>query len=313
MHRHTVALAIALTLRLSSSVSAQPLESATRTQPDFSRIRLKVGDHIYVSDPERKVEISGRLTSLSADELSVDGYQFAPKPGLKIERSGDTIWDGATLGFLVGALGGVTWGAEACLRTSIMHCFFNDGIFYGAVGAYIDWKHKGRTTVFLGAPDAHGRAVDATTIDTPSSLSIPAIDFSALTLKVGDEVAVTAPDGTQTTGRVTSLAATTFREGNVDLSSTAPVRIERIGDPIWDGVAMGVGVATLEAVAVQCSLRCGATIAAIYGTIGGIVDWRIKGRTVIYGAPDAPGRSSSLRVIPEIDAHRKALALAVRF
>ena len=273
MDRRIVGPAIGLTVLLSWPASAQPLASSPRsTQTDFSRVRLKVGDHIYVSDPERKVEIIGRLTSLSADELSVDGYQFVPKPGLKIERSGDTIWDGAALGFLVGALGGVTWGAEACLRTSIMHCFFNDGIFYGAAGAYIDWKHK-----------------------------------------VGDEVAVTAPDGTQTTGRVTSLAATTFRVGNVDLSSTPPVRIERIGDPIWDGVAMGVGVATLEAVAVQCGLRCGATLAAIYGTIGGIVDWRIKGRTVIYGAPDAPGRSSSLRLVPEIGPHSKGAAFVVRF
>ncbi len=60
---------------------------------------------------------------------------------------------------------------------------------------------------------------------------------------------------------------------------------------------MGAGIGVLEAVATQCTLRCGATLAAIYGTIGGIVDWRIKGRTVIYGAPDAPGRQSSLRVI----------------
>ncbi len=90
MHRHTVALAIALSLRLSSSASAQPLDSSVRTQTDFSRIRLKVGDLVYVTDPERKVEVSGRLTSLAADELSVDGYQFVPKPGLKVERSGDT-------------------------------------------------------------------------------------------------------------------------------------------------------------------------------------------------------------------------------
>jgi hypothetical protein len=98
MHRQTVALAIAITLRLSSSASAQPLESSPRTQTDFSRVRLKVGDHVYVLDPERKVEVSGRLTRLSADELSVDGYQFVPKPGLKVERDGDTIWDGAALG-----------------------------------------------------------------------------------------------------------------------------------------------------------------------------------------------------------------------
>lgn len=313
MHRHTVALAIAVSLPLSSSASAQPLESSARTETDFTRLHAKIGDVLYVSDPDRKIEISGRLTSRTVDEITINGYRFIPRPGLKIERDGDTIWDGAALGFLLGGLEGVSVGAEACLHRSMAHCFVAGGIVYGAIGAYIDWRHKGRTTVFLGAPDAHGPPADATTIEVPSSLSIPAIDFSALTLKVGDEVAVTAPDGTQTTGRVTSLAATTFRVGALDLSSTAPIRIERIGDPIWDGIAMGVGVATLEVVATQCTLRCGATLAAIYGTIGGIVDWRIKGRTVIYGAPDAPGSTATLRVIPQIDAHRKAVALAVRF
>lgn len=51
----------------------------------------RLGDLLYVNDPERKVEISGRLASLSDRELSIDGYRFAPKPILKIQRRGDTI------------------------------------------------------------------------------------------------------------------------------------------------------------------------------------------------------------------------------
>jgi hypothetical protein len=97
-----------------SPASAQPLTSSTPL--DFSRVRLKVGDLIYVTDPERKVEVSGRLTSLSADALSVDGYRFTPRPGLKVERSGDTIWDGAAYGFLIGGVAGITVGAEGCLH-----------------------------------------------------------------------------------------------------------------------------------------------------------------------------------------------------
>lgn len=132
-------------------------------------------------------------------------------------------------------------------------------------------------------------------------------------LKAADEVAVTASDGTQTTGRVTRLAATTLRVGDIDVSFTSPLRIERIGDPVWDGIAMGVGVAAMQSVAAQSRLRSGATLAVLYGSIGGLIDAAVKGRTLVYGSPDARGRSSSVRLIPEIDAHRKAVAVAIGF
>ena len=92
MHRRTVTLGVALTLLLSPSASAQPLQSSPPpVQTGFGRMRARLGDFLYVNDPDRTVEISGRLASLSDRELSIDGYRFAPKPGLKIERRGDTI------------------------------------------------------------------------------------------------------------------------------------------------------------------------------------------------------------------------------
>src|SRR5437870_102098 len=106
MPRKTVGVAIAVAF-LSSSVSAQPLQSLPPTQTDFSHTRLKIGDLAYVTDPDRKVEVSGVLTKLSNDELTIDGYRFHPTPGLKVERGGDTIWDGAAIGFLLGGLAGV--------------------------------------------------------------------------------------------------------------------------------------------------------------------------------------------------------------
>ena len=92
MHRRTVTLGVELTLLLSLCASAQPLQSSPLpVQTGFGRMRARLGDFLYANDPDRKVEISGRLASLSDRELSIDGYWFAPKLGLKIERRGDTI------------------------------------------------------------------------------------------------------------------------------------------------------------------------------------------------------------------------------
>ena len=151
---------------LSSSASGQPLlSSPPATQSDFHRLRARVGDFLYVTDPDRRVEVSGRVTSLSDQELTIDGYRFTPKPGLKIERSGDSIWNGAVTGFLVGGLLGVTVGAEGCLHSSLTPCFVGNGLVFGALGAYWDWQHKGRTVVFLGGRQAAGGAAGASSVD----------------------------------------------------------------------------------------------------------------------------------------------------
>jgi hypothetical protein len=91
MGRKTIVVPISVAF-LSSSASAQPLQSSPpRTETDFSDTRLKIGDPAYVTDPERKVEVSGVLTTLSKDALTIDGYRFAPTPGLKVERSGGVL------------------------------------------------------------------------------------------------------------------------------------------------------------------------------------------------------------------------------
>jgi hypothetical protein len=136
-----------------STAGAQPnVPQVGATPADFSRLRLKIGDFIHVKNPGQNVEVSGPLKSLSPLELAIDGYRFAPNAGLEIERAGDTIWDGAAIGFVLGGLAGVTVGAEGCLDRARIHCFVGGGLAYGALGAFIDWRHKGRTRVFP-APD----------------------------------------------------------------------------------------------------------------------------------------------------------------
>jgi hypothetical protein len=48
---------------------------------------------------------------------------------------------GAIIGFPIGAVAGVTIGAEACLREPQWHCAVKGGLVYSAIGALIGWLH----------------------------------------------------------------------------------------------------------------------------------------------------------------------------
>ena len=101
----------------------------------------------------------GRVTALSPSALSIDGYAFTPAQAVKIERPGDSIWNGAAIGYGVGALFGLTIGAEACLHGSTWRCVNAGGITYGLLGAVIDYAHKGRRTIYKSQAAAPRRAV----------------------------------------------------------------------------------------------------------------------------------------------------------
>jgi hypothetical protein len=306
------ALAIVMWAALPAGASAQSgMSSPPATQSNFQRMRARVGDVLYVTDPDRRVKVSGRVTSLSDQELTIDGYHFTPRPGLKIERGGDSIWDGATLGFLLGGVAGVTVGAEGCLNRSMTPCVLGNAVMLGALGAYVDWQHKGRTVIFLGGPEVSNRPPSDP--GQPTLAEPTAFDFQGLGLKRGDHVAITALDGTQTTGPITTLNRDAFRVGSVDLSRTSPILVERIGDSIWNGAAYGAAFAVMASVAGETGVRAAATTAVIYGSIGAIVDGCVKGRTTVYGRTDPLGRPSSLRLVPDIGPTRKGAALIVRF
>ena len=131
--------------------------AAAQTAPDFSTLRLEVGDTIYVTDTATGVEVSGPVKTLTAAELSINGYAFTPAPGLTIERSGDSIWGGAVVGFSLGAF---------LLYPVVPETFvseggsvrINNGLMWAAIGALIDYAHKGRTTIYRGSQSA-GRSV----------------------------------------------------------------------------------------------------------------------------------------------------------
>jgi hypothetical protein len=121
--------------------------AAAQTAPDFSALRARVGDKIVVTTAEG-VEVGGRATKISPSALSIDGYAFTPEETVKIERPGDSLWNGFAIGYGVGALFGLTIGSEACLHGQSWRCMNGGGITYGLLGALIDFAHEGRRTIY---------------------------------------------------------------------------------------------------------------------------------------------------------------------
>jgi len=117
--------------------------------PDFSTLNIQVGDRIRLSDLGNGTRISGRVSRVSPTEIWVDSYRFRPDNRLKIERSGDPIWDGAAVGFGLGSLFVFPVIPETFVPTG-GRFRINNGLFWGAIGALIDHAHRGRTTIYDG-------------------------------------------------------------------------------------------------------------------------------------------------------------------
>jgi hypothetical protein len=130
---------------------AIPSVAEARQAHDFSRLKLRIGDHVFVTDRATGEEFGGVLARLSATELVVAGRLVTPRPGLIIERRGDPVWEGAVIAGAIGAIVGVQVGHEACLDRSKWWCAAQGAAIYAAMGALYDALHTGRTTVYRTA------------------------------------------------------------------------------------------------------------------------------------------------------------------
>jgi hypothetical protein len=133
------------------AIASSPALAAAQSVPDFSALRVKVGDRLYVTNEETGVEVNGPLEMISGRQLALDGYVFTPGPALTIERSGDSIWDGAAVGFCLGAFLLYPVAPETFVAQG-GGFRLNNGLLWGAIGALIDYAHKGRTTIYKGSP-----------------------------------------------------------------------------------------------------------------------------------------------------------------
>ncbi len=114
--------------------------SPAHAQSDFSALHIDLGDRIYVVQVSG-VEVGGPVTGLTPSRLSIGQYEFKPEPGLRIERSGDPLWNGFFIGAGVGVLGGLVSCSEP-------ECAVAGAVVYGLFGALVDWAHVGRTKIY---------------------------------------------------------------------------------------------------------------------------------------------------------------------
>jgi hypothetical protein len=114
--------------------------SPTYAQSDFSSLDAVPGDVVYVMDANG-VEIGGALTRASSNSLFIGSYQFDSKQVVKIDRRGDSSWNGALVGAGVSSL--LNGGLVSCGR-----CFARWIGFWSAMGWLIDRDHVGRTTIY---------------------------------------------------------------------------------------------------------------------------------------------------------------------
>jgi hypothetical protein len=142
-------------------------------QTNFGELPIRPGDFVYATDANG-VEVSGSLTSLSPMSLSIGDYSFKPEPGLKIERRGDPIWDGAATGAAIGIGVGTLMSTGECgVDWHAWQCALSGGMWGALLGTLIDYQHKGRTTVFLGTASAAGPArVPRPPAGRPASVSV---------------------------------------------------------------------------------------------------------------------------------------------
>lgn len=128
-------------------------------------------------------------------------------------------------------------------------------------------------------------------------------DFSGIPLAVGDSVHVVFGDRTETSGRVSHLSPTSIGVGDDTFTADTVQRLERRGDPLWNGVVSGALAGAAAGVLFTgrsgChgganALPCTAKPALVFGAVGLLIDRGRVGRQVVFSAP-APLSESGRR------------------
>jgi hypothetical protein len=109
---------------------------------DFSRLKVQVGQEVFITDLLSGQCTQGHVRALSASSLELDGQRFVPAQGMRIRKRGDPIWTGAAIGFGVGF---AVRGGQGCATT---RCGLLAGLVYAALGALLDHGRDGFTTIY---------------------------------------------------------------------------------------------------------------------------------------------------------------------
>jgi hypothetical protein len=139
--------------------------------------------------------------------------------------------------------------------------------------------------------------------------------FTGIPVKAGDTVTVVATDGAQITGRISEVARRFLIVAGQHIAPERALRIERVGDPIWNGVRNGAlfGLAFFKltfpgalimnaAIDRDCvadrRLSCVVAMVGASAAIGGLSDKLRVGRKTVFlnGAVQQPRLSVAPRV-----------------
>jgi hypothetical protein len=145
-------------------------------------------------------------------------------------------------------------------------------------------------------------------------------------LKPGQTVYVIDADGREIRGRISELSDSALTLSGAGAGTRLPAErvraVDRHGDPVWNGLFIGLGVgAAMALLADPREVRCpdgssgctdtqiGGRLAAVAvsGALGAGIDAMFRSRTPIYRAPES---GALLAVIP-LPAHRGAAVLVV--
>ena len=159
----------------------------------------------------------------------------------------------------------------------------------------------------------------AIALPTATASAQRATDFSTLPVKVGETIFVTdAATGVAVSGPLTALSPARLSIDGYAFTPDSALTIERAGDPIWGGAAVGfaLGAFALYPVVPETFVSQGGRFrinnGLMWGAIGALIDHAHKGRTTIYNRGSG-SLQRSVRLGPDLGPGRKGLAFAFAF
>lgn len=155
--------------------------------------------------------------------------------------------------------------------------------------------------------------------EQPAPIQAPR-DFSALELKVGDTIYVTdLTTGVEVNGLLGSLSADSLSIGGYRFDAGMKLRIDRAGDPVWDGALKGFAVGAFigSTIGAEGCLHsplwhCTVFGGIDYAVLGVVIDAMHRGRTTVYRAGSSAG-PGSVQLMPQLAPHQKSVTLAWSF
>lgn len=301
-------VAVALTLwLLPTAAHARPVSHS------FAEVaeHLVAGDTLFVINRAGH-ELSGTLLRVSPTSLVmlIGGEQKEIHSGEigRIEKSGDSVWDGVWKGYLYSTPHWTLVTAATCDRTHGIGCPIGRAVLagapWGAIGAYTDWRHKGRATIYM--------AQGASASNSPVS-----VDELWMKISSGARVSVTDVSGEKTRGTFLEVSGSSVAlvvDGQRREIPGIQVRqvARRGGDSVWNGALIGAAFGA-TAVAFDRSREDRVPFALIgaymYGAIGAGIDALIPRDTAVYRAQG----SRTVRVTPVIGRTRAGFMVSAEF